>query len=230
MKPVHWSKIDKNDWPSIYFSPQEVACRGTGLVLLTPQSREALKKLDDLRRAMGHPLFLNSAYRSPQHNKAVKGARNSYHMRGVAFDVSMTNVDPHRFEAEAGRLGFSGIGIYVRSNFIHIDTRVDLGAARWRAVQQGAEFPLRNATRFAPEARPAPVAAAVQQVAPVIGIGGALEAAVAQAEPVLREIAPGLPTNLQGYAIAAAGTLALALVLFRVVSAIRRSRAEGGEG
>jgi zinc D-Ala-D-Ala carboxypeptidase len=227
MKPVHWTKIDRNDWPSIYFSPQEVACRRTGLVLLTPESREALKKLDDLRRAMGHPLFLNSAYRSPEHNRAVGGARRSYHMRGVAFDVNMTNVDPHRFEAEAARLGFSGIGIYVKSNFIHIDTRVDLGAARWRAVQQGAEFPRRAASRFAPETRPAPVAASLRDVAPVIGVGGALEAAVAQAEPVLREIAPALPGNLQGYAIAGAGLLALAVVAFRVVRAIRASRAEG---
>jgi zinc D-Ala-D-Ala carboxypeptidase len=176
MTAKHWQNVTSADgWPSIYFSPQEVACKGSGLVLLNGQVFAALRKLDKLRLAMGHPLILTSGYRSPAHNKAVGGAKASYHMRGVAFDVRMDNVDPHRFEAEARKAGFTGIGIYARSGFIHIDTRADLGAAPWRAVQQGAEFPPRAETRFAPKADWAPTPAAK----PATGLWAALVAAVA---------------------------------------------------
>jgi hypothetical protein len=222
---MHWTQVAKDDWPSIYFSPQEVACRRTGLVMLTADSRAALKKLDALRRAMGHPLLLTSGYRSPAHNAAVGGAKGSYHMKGTAFDINMSNVDPHRCEEEARRVGFTGIGIYARSGFLHVDTR----DGYWRGVQQGKEFPRRSFNRFATETPATPVVDAAKEAAPVIGIGGMIEAAVAQAEPVLREAAPGLPENIQGYIITAAGLLALALIGFRVYKNWKAKRAEGGE-
>ncbi|HMO07712.1 MAG TPA: D-Ala-D-Ala carboxypeptidase family metallohydrolase, partial [Paracoccaceae bacterium] len=215
MTVLHFSQVARDDWPSVYFTPQEVACRRTGRVLLTGEVRTALRMLDDLRRAMGHPLILNSGYRSPEHNAAVGGARNSLHLRGLAFDVRMANVDPHRFEAEARRVGFTGIGIYARSGFIHVDARHLAGMAPWRAVQQGAEFPRRVATRFG-EVRPAPAREAAREVAPVVGIGGAAEAVITAAEPALREVAPWLPGQLQGWAIAAAAAAAVALVVLRL--------------
>ena len=224
----HWTQVSRDEWPSLYFSPEEVACRKTGRVLLTGEVRTALRMLDDLRRAMGHPLFLNSGYRSPEHNAAVGGARNSYHMRGVAFDVRMANVDPHRFEAEARRLGFSGIGIYARSGFIHVDARHLFGAAPWRGVQQGAEFPRIGATRFE-EVRPAPAAEAAREVTPVIGVGAGLEAVITAAEPALREVAPWLPDHIKGWAIGAAALAGVAVVVLRVWQQRRRSRAEGAD-
>jgi hypothetical protein len=142
---THHSKVRPDQWPLKYFTPAEIACRGSGQVLLTPASMDALRRLDALREAMGHPLHVNSAYRSPAHNKAVGGAKASKHMEGIAFDISMANVDPHRFEAEARRAGFTGIGLYPPQkpngarNFIHIDTRRGAG---WRGAQWG-EFPPR---------------------------------------------------------------------------------------
>ena len=227
MTVLHFSQVARDDWPSVYFTPQEVACRRTGRVLLTGEVRTALRMLDDLRRAMGHPLILNSGYRSPEHNAAVGGARNSLHLRGLAFDVRMANVDPHRFEAEARRVGFTGIGIYARSGFIHVDARHLAGMAPWRAVQQGAEFPRRVATRFE-EVRPAPAREAAREVAPVVGIGGAAEAVITAAEPALREVAPWLPGQLQGWAIAAAAAAAVALVVLRLWQRHRARRAEEG--
>jgi len=56
-------------WPN--FSPAEIACRGTGQLKLHP---EALDKLQTLRDRLGKPLIVNSAYRSPEHNRAVGGA------------------------------------------------------------------------------------------------------------------------------------------------------------
>jgi hypothetical protein len=128
-------------WPN--FSPAEIACRGTGKLKLVP---EALDKLQALRDLLGKPLIIRSAYRSPEHNRAVGGATRSKHMDGAAFDIAMSNHDPVAFEAAAREVGFLGFGFYPRSGFIH----VDLGPAR----QWGERFAIR-ATAFAAESLPA---------------------------------------------------------------------------
>ena len=43
--------------------------------------------LDPLREAYGHPIYVNSGYRSATLNSAVGGTRNSQHMRGQAADI-----------------------------------------------------------------------------------------------------------------------------------------------
>ena len=55
---------------------------------------------------------MRSAYRSPEHNRAVGGAKASKHLEGVAFDIAMANHDPEAFEAEARAVGFQGFGFY----------------------------------------------------------------------------------------------------------------------
>ena len=47
--------------------------------------------LQPLRDACGHPLRVNSGYRSKVLNKAVKGAANSQHTRGEAADIHEDN-------------------------------------------------------------------------------------------------------------------------------------------
>ena len=47
--------------------------------------------LQPLRDACGHPLRVNSGYRSMVLNKAVKGAANSQHTRGEAADIHEDN-------------------------------------------------------------------------------------------------------------------------------------------
>lgn len=47
--------------------------------------------LQPLRDACGHPLRVNSGYRSKARNKAVKGAANSQHTRGEAADIHDDN-------------------------------------------------------------------------------------------------------------------------------------------
>jgi hypothetical protein len=105
-----------------------------------------LDKLQALRDRLGKPLIVRSAYRSPEHNRAVGGANRSRHMQGAAFDIAMANHDPMAFEAAARAVGFLGFGFYPRSGFMH----VDLGPAR----QWGERFPVR-ATTFAAETPPA---------------------------------------------------------------------------
>ena len=137
----HFRDVPQNLWRWKNFSPAEIACRGTGQLKLHP---EALDKLQALRGRLGKPLILRSAYRSPEHNRAVGGAKASKHMDGTAFDIAMGNHDPAAFEAAAREVGFLGFGYYPRSGFIHID----LGPARsWgepftaRAVPFAVENP-----------------------------------------------------------------------------------------
>lgn len=139
----HWRNVPANAWRWPNFSPAEIACRGTGKILV---NADALDRLQELRVMLGKPLIVNSAYRSPEHNRTVGGARASKHLEGTAFDISMANHDPVAFIAAARKAGFKGIGTYPRSNFVHIDTGP---ARRW-----GDPFPARVSS-FAPDQPPA---------------------------------------------------------------------------
>ena len=46
------------------------------------------KVLDPLREEFGESIIVNSGYRSPALNKAVKGAANSQHVLGQAADIT----------------------------------------------------------------------------------------------------------------------------------------------
>ncbi len=139
----HWRDVPAARWRWKNFSPAEIACRGSGSLRI---NEEALDKLQALRDRLGKPLIVRSAYRSPEHNRAVGGAPGSKHMQGTAFDIAMSNHDPVAFEAAARAVGFKGFGFYPRSGFMHID----LGPAR----QWGERFPVREAA-FAMETPPA---------------------------------------------------------------------------
>jgi zinc D-Ala-D-Ala carboxypeptidase len=209
-------KIPKGLWRWRYFTPGEIACRGTGTVKLTKESQDALDRLDRLRERMGHPLIVTSGYRSAEHNRRVGGATNSLHMRGIAFDISMANVDPFRFEREARALGFNGIGLYPPQkptggrNFIHIDMR----ATPWRGAQWG-EFP-KTGSRHTPEPEYRPVQEVTSHAAPVVGIGGLVEGALIALEPAMRELAPWLPERLQGVAIMSAVIIGSSVAIWRL--------------
>ncbi len=136
---AHWRDVPDKLWRWPNFSAQEIACRGDGKIRV---NEAALDKLQALREKLGAPLIVHSAYRSPAYNRRVGGAKQSMHLQGAAFDISMANHDPAAFEAAARGVGFTGFGFYPRQNFMHIDTG--------RARQWGDPFPPR-ASRFADE-------------------------------------------------------------------------------
>ena len=136
---VDWQDVPDKLWRWPNFSPEEIACRGDGKIRI---NEPALDKLQALRDKLEVPLIVHSAYRSPDYNRRVGGAKQSMHLQGAAFDISMANHDPESFEAAARAVGFSGFGFYPRQNFMH----VDIGRAR----QWGDPFPPR-AIRFANE-------------------------------------------------------------------------------
>ncbi|XDA97042.1 D-Ala-D-Ala carboxypeptidase family metallohydrolase [Sulfitobacter sp. LCG007] len=171
----HWRDVPESTWRWPNFSPAEIACRGTGKLLI---NEPALDKLQALRDRLGKPLIVRSAYRSPEHNRAVGGATRSKHMDGAAFDIAMANHDPAAFEAAAREVGFLGFGFYPRSGFIH----VDLGPAR----QWGERFPAR-AVPFAVETVPARETLAQSRTLRGTGAAGAATVGAAGVE-VAQEI------------------------------------------
>ena len=79
----HWRDVPKESWRWQNFSPAEIACRGTGSILIHEQ---ALDRLQALRTRLGKPLIVNSAYRSPEHNARVRGAKRSKHQRAASAE------------------------------------------------------------------------------------------------------------------------------------------------
>ena len=176
----HYADVPMAGWRWSSFSPREIACKGTGKIVV---NEDALDKLQALRDRLRKPLILTSAYRSPEHNRAVGGAKNSKHMEGIAFDVRMDNHDPHEFEAAAREVGFLGFGYYPRSGFMH----VDLGPARsW-----GQPWPL-TATAWPTEPPRQPETMREDREAQAVA-GASVAGAVAVAAdylPILGQLAP----------------------------------------
>lgn len=74
-----------------------------------------------IRDNIGKPLIINSAYRTEEYNKKVGGAKNSYHIKGRAFDVSHANTNVEILRDYASTLKINGIIVY--NTWVHIDTR-----------------------------------------------------------------------------------------------------------
>ena len=117
-------------WPWQYFTPKEIACRGTGRLVV---NHRFLDSLDILRSRFGGPLRLLSAYRSPYHNAFVGGAPLSRHLFADAGDISIVGLDKFLIERLAKEEGFAGFGYY--RTFLHIDLgqRRSWGRKKWNA-------------------------------------------------------------------------------------------------
>jgi len=112
-------EVPPDIWRWKNFTPREIACHGTGSILIDV---DALDRLQALREDVGRPMTVLSAYRSPEHNAAIGGGKRSQHLIGKAFDIAMSNQDPAEFLAAAQSAGFTGFGFYPKRHFMHIDT------------------------------------------------------------------------------------------------------------
>lgn len=93
---------------------------------------------DALRARLGSAVTILSSYRSPAYNAAVGGESASLHMQFRALDLTFSKGTPQEWHAAAKALRgtsfklpgnggsfkwLGGIGLYLKSNFIHVDTR-----------------------------------------------------------------------------------------------------------
>lgn len=80
--------------------------------------------LQEWARLSGWPdpvITINSAYRTPARNATIEGAaRNSFHIRGKAVDITMRGADIATLAQMAAYFQAGGIGVY--QHFLHIDT------------------------------------------------------------------------------------------------------------
>jgi len=119
---VGWSKEYADKFENIryyptFFKEYELKCPCCGE---NETSDRMYMMLDKLRGEYGKPLFVDSGYRCPKHNKKIKGAPNSAHMTGEAADIRVTGAIRRRKLVDiAVKLGFNGIGIY--DKHIHVD-------------------------------------------------------------------------------------------------------------
>ena len=95
--------------------------------------KELALNLQVLRDAVGVPIHINSGYRSPSHNKAVGGAKNSQHLLGKAADIVIQGYTPFDVKAKIesliaiGKMKQGGLKAY--NTFTHYDIRGT--KARW---------------------------------------------------------------------------------------------------
>ena len=104
-----------------HFKLEEFACKcGCGFDQV---SMELVRALEVLRGRLGNrPITVNSGCRCEDHNRAVGGAPNSYHLRGEAADIVVEGVDPHAVAKAAMEIpDLRGIGIY--PSWTHVDIR-----------------------------------------------------------------------------------------------------------
>jgi hypothetical protein len=87
---------------------------------------ELWTKLENFAQSLGRPITLNSAYRTPEYNASVGGAKNSMHVQRKAVDVQwgITSVQGRVDMIQRAVDGITGIGCY--NGFIHLD----IGAKR----------------------------------------------------------------------------------------------------
>lgn len=97
--------------------------------------RKLAKNLQVIRDTVGKAVHINSAYRSPEHNKKIGGVPNSQHVLGNAADIRIDGMTPKEVGTllekliKEKKISEGGIGVYPTHGFTHYDIRFK--KARW---------------------------------------------------------------------------------------------------
>jgi len=95
--------------------------------------KELANNLQIIRDCINSPLHINSAYRSPSHNKSIGGAKKSQHLLGKAADITSRDYSPVQLYSiiegliTQNKIEEGGLGLY--NGFVHYDIRKV--KARW---------------------------------------------------------------------------------------------------
>lgn len=110
-----------NDRLTQHFKAEEFRCKdGTKEFLWAP---ELLAVLETIRNHFNEPVIINSGYRTPTWNTKVGGAKNSYHVKGMAADIRVKNVSPKEVAKFASEYMKNHGGVICYKNFVHVDVR-----------------------------------------------------------------------------------------------------------
>lgn len=111
---------------SRHFRAREFQTGNSNIVIV---SNTLLKVLDTLRDKIGEPIYINSGYRTPEHNKAVGGSTLSYHMYGMAADIRADRHTPKQLYTILDEMLKGWGGIEEHETFVHVDVR----SKQWRS-------------------------------------------------------------------------------------------------
>jgi uncharacterized protein YcbK (DUF882 family) len=131
MRYEHWRKVPETfaAWPYRWFKPSELADRRTGELIV---NHKFMDRLDLVRSLYARPLTISSGTRSAYSNALAGGAPRSFHLFGLACDISVINQDKRLIQRLAADQGFTGFGYY--RSWLHID----LGSPRSWGVKWNA--------------------------------------------------------------------------------------------
>lgn len=93
------------------------------------------KNLQILRDELKSPIYINSGYRSPEHNRAVGGATGSTHLTGHAADIVVKDYKPKIVASIIEKLIREGKmeqgGLHAYPTFVHYDIGYGNKKRRW---------------------------------------------------------------------------------------------------
>lgn len=124
-------KLTKN------FSLEEFNCKDGSTIPdeLLSNVQELAEQLQILRDFIDKPITINSGYRSPSHNKRIKGKSRSQHLLAKAADIKVSGISPREIHGiiseliKDGRMKEGGLGKY--TTFTHYDIGFNGRKRRW---------------------------------------------------------------------------------------------------
>lgn len=116
---AHWRDAAGPDWGWPFFSPAEMACSGSGALIVTTTLLDLLVKM----RLEWGVMEVTSGHRSIDYNRQVGGVENSEHTTGEAADIAVPFFKQDRFVRLAETHRVPRIGIYPDRGFIHLGVR-----------------------------------------------------------------------------------------------------------
>lgn len=117
------------------FNLTEFKCKdGAGVPLhFLPNVQKLAEQLQVIRDCVGKPLYINSAYRTYEHNRNVGGSLHSQHLKAKAADLRVEGLSSNLLHElileliDNGDIINGGVGLY--NSFVHYDIRNK--PARW---------------------------------------------------------------------------------------------------
>jgi uncharacterized protein YcbK (DUF882 family) len=104
-----------------HFKPAEFTCKcGCGFDGI---SEKLVFELDAVRDAMGVPIYVNCGCRCTKHNAEVGGKQHSYHLNGMAADITIRGMTPAVKTKLKNVLIQHFDGIIEYNTFFHVDVR-----------------------------------------------------------------------------------------------------------
>ena len=101
------------------FTAKEFKCKCCGKAIV---DGALIYRLELLRIKLGGKrINITSGYRCAKHNKAVRGAKRSQHIKGKAADIRVEGVSPSTVARYAKQVGFTFVKTY--SRWTHVDVR-----------------------------------------------------------------------------------------------------------